>query len=105
MFDQDSLPLVGLLDLRALRMQTKCHPTGPHPRDAPGDDIAPPFYPAHSGGRACDGQDARFCGAAGEMALIEVARRGTGRQERGPPCLDLRTYKVRVEEERVLVEI
>jgi 3-phenylpropionate/trans-cinnamate dioxygenase ferredoxin component len=29
----------------------------------------------------------------------------TGRQERGPPCPDLRTYKVRVEDERVLVEI
>ncbi len=29
----------------------------------------------------------------------------TGRQERGPPCPDLRTYKVRVENARVLVEI
>jgi 3-phenylpropionate/trans-cinnamate dioxygenase ferredoxin component len=29
----------------------------------------------------------------------------TGRQERGPPCLDLRTYKVRVEDARVLVEV
>jgi nitrite reductase/ring-hydroxylating ferredoxin subunit len=29
----------------------------------------------------------------------------TGRQERGPPCPDLRTYKVRVENDRVLVEI
>jgi nitrite reductase/ring-hydroxylating ferredoxin subunit len=29
----------------------------------------------------------------------------TGRQERGPACPDLRTYKVRVEGDRVLVEI
>jgi 3-phenylpropionate/trans-cinnamate dioxygenase ferredoxin subunit len=29
----------------------------------------------------------------------------TGRQERGPACPDLRTYKVRVEDQRVLVEI
>lgn len=29
----------------------------------------------------------------------------TGRQERGPACPDLRTYKVRVENERVLVDI
>jgi nitrite reductase/ring-hydroxylating ferredoxin subunit len=29
----------------------------------------------------------------------------TGRQEGGPPCSDLRTYQVRVENERVLVEI
>jgi 3-phenylpropionate/trans-cinnamate dioxygenase ferredoxin subunit len=29
----------------------------------------------------------------------------TGRQERGPACPDLRTYRVRVEDDRVLVEI
>jgi 3-phenylpropionate/trans-cinnamate dioxygenase ferredoxin component len=29
----------------------------------------------------------------------------TGRQERGPPCHDLRTYKVQVKDDRVLVEI
>ena len=29
----------------------------------------------------------------------------TGRQERGPACPDLRTYQVRVEGDRVLVEI
>jgi hypothetical protein len=34
------------------------------------------LYPAHSGGRTCDGQDARFCGAAGDKAWIEVASRG-----------------------------
>jgi nitrite reductase/ring-hydroxylating ferredoxin subunit len=29
----------------------------------------------------------------------------TGRQQRGPACPDLRTYQVRVEHDRVLVEI
>jgi 3-phenylpropionate/trans-cinnamate dioxygenase ferredoxin component len=34
------------------------------------------LYPAHSGGRLCDGQDARFSGAERDMAWIEVASRG-----------------------------
>jgi hypothetical protein len=34
------------------------------------------FDAAHSGGRSCDGQDARFSGAEGDMARFDVASRG-----------------------------
>jgi 3-phenylpropionate/trans-cinnamate dioxygenase ferredoxin component len=149
-------------------MQTKCHWLNASKRDWPAHDIAlPRSYPAHSGGRSGDEQDARFPGGEGDMAWIEVAGRAevpaggmleveaggralllydlsgtvfatsaicphhaaflsqghvsgesiecprhmgrfhipSGRQERGPACPDLRTYKVRVEDARVLVEI
>jgi hypothetical protein len=46
-------------------------------RDWPDQDIAPAcFYPAHSGGRTWDGQDARLCGAVGGMVWIEIPGRG-----------------------------